>query len=172
MHWNTGDGKFVFIEFTILWFWSEGCGTQLKQETILDSHSMSGATCFCCQKVCVCVFRKGCEIPCYFNLQFFHAFPVDGKVSMMFQGFSILFENSHFILPPTLNFSKWESLPQCHWQLVVIQLQVLAVRWACRIKYSQMCWSDQSVSVMLKCGSCWTTFFFPGGTADMYTAEW
>ena len=146
---ESSDKIFVALVYALKYLWwevcllsllyfgfREGCGTQHKQETILDSHGMSGATCFCCQKVCVCVFRKGCEIPCYFNLQFFHAFPVDGKVSMIFQDVSILFENFHFILPPTLNFSKWESLPQCHWQLVVIQLQVLAVRWACSIKYS------------------------------------
>ena len=40
----------LFIELLYFGF-GEGCGTQLKQET------MSRATCFCCEKVCV--FRKG-----------------------------------------------------------------------------------------------------------------
>ena len=134
MHWNTCDGKFVYWVYYTLVF-VRGVGRNTNKRLFWIHMVWVERRAFVVKK-CVCVFRKGCEIPCYFNLQFFHAFPVDGKVSMIFQDVSILFENFHFILPPTLNFSKWESLPQCHWQLVVIQLQVLAVRWACSIKYS------------------------------------
>ena len=87
------------------------CGSQLKQETILDSHGMSGATCFCYQQF-ACL-QEGLEDTMSFQSTVFPiGFPVDGKVSMILSWFSISFQNSHFILQPILNFANGNA---CCW---------------------------------------------------------